>query len=236
MPVFPGLVSHNNANRPVLDATSNQIKGFGFFDSATERSALNQTIQTRGFLAVTQVSDQYKAFVYTGDDWNDSTSWTEISGGSIPGGSKYAVLSKVSDVDNDFSWTEAPQFESVTVSKYSISTAPSINLFRSRGSDHTATETQSGDVIAEIGFSGVSIGGGQAAAGKFVFTQVDHAGYGPGVSTKMDVFVGSDSGDIPAMSINEDRVLSLAVQSTTPAAVSGGLYINAQNQLFLGVE
>ncbi len=52
----------------------------------------------------------------------------------------------------------------------------------------------------------------------------------------MDVFVGSDSGDIPAMSINEDRVLSLAVQSKTPAAVSGGLYINAQNQLFLGVE
>lgn len=236
MPIFPGLVSHNNPNRPVLDASAKQIKGFGLFSSTSERTSLDSTIQTGGFLAVTQVDSQYKAFVYTGDNWSDSSSWTEISGGNIPGGNKYAVLSKLSDEDNAFSWTEDPQFESVIVSKYSSSAAPSINLFRSRGSDHNITETEIGDVIAEIGFSGASIGGNRATAGKFVFTQVEHAGYGPGIATKMDIFVGSDSGDKAAFSINEDRVISLAVQSSTPSAVSGGLYINSQNQLFLGVE
>ena len=44
MPIFPGPVSHNNANAPILDATGNQIKGFGFFDDTTARDNLSTNL------------------------------------------------------------------------------------------------------------------------------------------------------------------------------------------------
>jgi len=100
-------------------------------------------------------------------------------------------------------------------------------LFRSRGSDHTAVETQPGDVIAEIGFSGVAIGGNQAPAGKMVFTQVDVSGYS-GVSSKIDFFVGSDEGD--------ERVLSVHKHTDEPTPVAGGFYSDSDGQLFIGIE
>lgn len=234
MPVlFPEAIAHNNPNRPIVDTTARQVKGFGLFESKDDRDTLDPTVRANGFMAVTQENSKYKAFIFTGDSWDDSDDWTEI--GSQPGGNKYAVLSKLSDIDFDYDWTETPQFESVSVTKYSASQSPSINLFRSRGSDHTAVETQPGDVIAEIGFSGVAIGGNQAPAGKMVFTQVDVSGY-QGVSSKIEFFVGSDTGDLPAFTINEERVLSVHTHSDEPTPVAGGFYSDASGQLFIGIE
>ena len=234
MPVFfPEAVAHNNPNRPILDATNRQIKGFGLFDSKANRDTLDASIRTGGFLAVTQENSSYKAFIFTGSTWDDSGSWTEL--GTQPGGNKFAVLAKLSDVDFDYDWTETPQFESVSVTKYSSSQSPSINLFRSRGSDHTAVETQANDVIAEIGFSGVAVGGSQAPAGKMIFTQVGGAGT-VGVSTKIQLFVGSSNGDLPAFTINEERVVSVARLSSAPSPVPGGIYADNNNRLFFGIE
>jgi len=234
MPKFPGLVSHNNPNRPIIDTTAKQVRGFGLFESKENRDSLDETVRASGFMAVTQENSQYKAFIFTGDTWDDAADWTEV-GTSQPGGNKYAVLAKLSDVDFDYDWTETPQFESVSVSKYSSSQSPSINLFRSRGSDHTAVETQPGDVIAEIGFSGVAIGGNQAPAGKMVFTQVDVSGYN-GVSSKIEFFVGSDNGDLSAFTINEERVLSVHKHVDEPTPVAGGFYSDSDGQLFIGIE
>ena len=234
MPKFPGLVSHNNSLLPVIDTTQKQVKGFGLFSSPSDRDALPSGVQADGFLAVTQVNEKYKAFVYTGNDWDDSASWTEL--GVSPGGNKHAVLSKLSDLDNDYDWTEQPQFESVAITKYSSISAPSINLYRSRGSDTAALETASGDIIAQIGFSGASIGGGVATAGKMVFTQVSAAGYGDGVATKLELFVGTDAGDVSAFTINEERVVSVSRQSAVPDAVAGGIYADSSNRLFFGID
>ena len=234
MPVFPGLVRHNNASSPIIDVTQSQIKGLGLFGSISDRRGLSPSVQTGGFLAVTQVDSTYKAFVYTGDDWNSDSSWTEI--GSIPGGSKHSVLSKLSDLDSDYDWTETPQFEAVSITKNSEVDSPSINLFRSRGSEGSSLETQSGDVIAQVAFFGSSVGGQVATAGKMVFTQVDTAGYGPGLSTKMELFVGNESGDVAALTLNEERVVSIARQTTPPTPVAGGLYADSSNRLFFGVE
>lgn len=234
MPKFPGLVSHNNPNRPIIDTTAKQVKGFGLFDSKENRDSLDETVRASGFMAVTQENSQYKAFIFTGDTWDDASDWTEV-GTSQPGGNKYAVLAKLSDVDFDYDWTEDPQFESVTVTKYSPSLAPAINLFRSRGSDGVNGETQPGDIIASIAFSGVAADNSQAPAGKMVFTQVDAAGYN-GISSKIELFVGSDNGDLPALTINEDRVVSVHRHSVAPPVVTGGIYANDNNELFFGVE
>ncbi len=235
MPVFfPEAVAHNNPSRPILDATNRQVKGFGLFDSKANRDTLDASIRTGGFLAVTQENSSYKAFIFTGSTWDDSGSWTEL--GTQPGGNKFAVLAKLSDVDFDYDWTETPQFESVSMVKSSNSTFPSINLFRSRGSDSLLTPTQSGDVIAQIAFFGADTGGNQATAGKMVFTQVESAGSGPGVSTKMELFVGNNSGDVAALTLNEERVVSISRQSTAPAPVLGGIYASSNNELFFGVD
>lgn len=234
MPVFPGLVRHNNSTEAIIDVTQDQVKGLGLFDSTSDRSSLSDKVQTNGFLAVTQVNNTYKAFVYTGNDWTNDSSWTEI--GSIPGGKKNAVLSKLSDGQLDYDWTETPQFEAVSITQNSNNNPPSINLFRSRGSEDLLTQTQSGDVIAQVAFFGSSIGGNQATAGKMVFTQVQAAGYGPGVSTKMELFVGNDSGDVAALTLNEEKVVSISRQSTAPTPVAGGIYANTSNELFFGID
>jgi len=83
MPIFPGPVSHNNANAPILDATGNQVKGFGFFADTTARAALNANLRVEGFLAIVGTTP----FIYTvsgiGDsDWGNNSNWSEVGSSS----------------------------------------------------------------------------------------------------------------------------------------------------------
>ena len=78
MPIFPGPVSHNNPNAPILDATGNQVKGFGFFANTGERDALNSNLRVSGFLAIVGTTP----FIYGGGTWTDANNWTEIGTGS----------------------------------------------------------------------------------------------------------------------------------------------------------
>jgi hypothetical protein len=80
MPIFPGPVSHNNANAPILDATGNQIKGFGFFDDTAARDALSTNLQVVGFLAIVGTSSP-TAFIYNGGGWTDAANWSSVGSG-----------------------------------------------------------------------------------------------------------------------------------------------------------
>ena len=83
MPIFPGPVSHNNPNAPILDATGNQVKGFGFFANTGERDALDANLRAEAFLAIVGTTP----FIYTSgsvadSDWENDSNWTEIGTGS----------------------------------------------------------------------------------------------------------------------------------------------------------
>lgn len=78
MPIFPGPVSHNNPNAPIVNATGNQIVGFGFFSSITERDALAAGLQVTGYLAIVGSTP----YVYQGGGWTTAGNWTEIGSGS----------------------------------------------------------------------------------------------------------------------------------------------------------
>ena len=80
MPIFPGPVSHNNANAPILDATGNQIKGFGFFDDTTARDNLSTNLQVVGFLAIVGTSSP-TAFIYNGGGWTNAANWSSVGSG-----------------------------------------------------------------------------------------------------------------------------------------------------------
>mgnify|MGYP003113376159 FL=1 len=80
MPIFPGPVSHNNANAPILDATGNQIKGFGFFDDTTARDNLSTNLQVIGFLAIVGTSSP-TAFIYNGGGWTNAANWSSVGSG-----------------------------------------------------------------------------------------------------------------------------------------------------------
>lgn len=82
MPIFPGPVSHNNPNAPILDATGNQVKGFGFFDDTSERDALSANLQVTGFLAIVGTTTP-QAFIYQGGGWTDANNWTEVGSGGL---------------------------------------------------------------------------------------------------------------------------------------------------------
>ena len=89
MPVFPGLVTHNNANEAIIDVTGNQVKGFGVFatisGTAPNRDSLSASVRSEGFIAVVTGLD--KAYIYTSSsianiDWQNAANWTEIGSGS----------------------------------------------------------------------------------------------------------------------------------------------------------
>ena len=80
MPIFPGPVSHNNANAPILDATGNQIKGFGFFDDVAARDALSTNLQVVGFLAIVGTSNPV-AYIYDGGGWDTASNWSTVGSG-----------------------------------------------------------------------------------------------------------------------------------------------------------
>tara|TARA_R100001460_G_scaffold5080_3_gene14156 strand:- start:11 stop:499 length:489 start_codon:yes stop_codon:yes gene_type:complete len=78
MPIkYPDFLQHNNPDEVLIDATGNQIKGFGFFANTDARDDLNANLRVSGFLAIVGTT----AFIYTGSTWDDSSSWTEIGSG-----------------------------------------------------------------------------------------------------------------------------------------------------------
>ena len=78
MPIFPGPVSHNNPNAPIVNATGNQIVGFGFFDTTGDRDSLASGLQVVGYLAVVGSTP----YIYEGGGWTTASNWTEIGSGS----------------------------------------------------------------------------------------------------------------------------------------------------------
>ena len=83
MPIFPGPVSHNNPNAPILDATGNQVKGFGFFATTSARALLSSNLRAEGFLAIVDTTPFiYTSSSLTDSDWGDTSNWTEVGSGS----------------------------------------------------------------------------------------------------------------------------------------------------------
>jgi len=89
MPIFPGLVTHNNPNEAIIDVTGNQVKGFGVFATISgatpNRDSLSASVRSEGFIAVVTGLD--KAYIYTSSsiantDWQNAANWTEIGSGS----------------------------------------------------------------------------------------------------------------------------------------------------------
>ena len=78
MPIFPGPVSHNNPNAPIVNATGNQVVGFGFFDTTNDRNALASGLQVTGYLAIVGSTP----YIYQGGGWTDASNWTEVGSGS----------------------------------------------------------------------------------------------------------------------------------------------------------
>lgn len=154
---------------------------------------------------------------------------------SIPGGDKYAVLAKLSDTDDDYGWTETPQFEQLSISRWSSTEDPLLNFHYSRGTDHTETTTLQGDILGQIGFTGVNQNNSLAEGGKIVFTQTQDADTSKNLQTKFELFVGTAAGDQVALTANEERVISIPNLTTTPTAVQGGIYANNSDILFFGV-
>ena len=62
MPVFPGLVTHNNANEAIIDATGNQVKGLGVFATISgknpNRNSLSASVRSEGYVAIVKHVDK----------------------------------------------------------------------------------------------------------------------------------------------------------------------------------
>ena len=151
---------------------------------------------------------------------------------SLPGGKKYSVLAKFSDANDDYEWTETPQFEKLFISKWSSTENPTLTFHHSRGTDHTETTTQSNDILGQIGFTGVNENNILATGGKLLFTQTQDADASTNLQTKFEVFVGTDEGEQVALTLTDERVAVLPELTTPPTAIANGLYANGENLFF----
>ena len=88
MPIFPGLVTHNNPNEAIIDVTGNQVKGFGVFATISgttpNRNSLSASVRSEGYVAI--VKDVDKIYIYTSSsidvaDWQNAANWVEIGSG-----------------------------------------------------------------------------------------------------------------------------------------------------------
>jgi hypothetical protein len=79
---FPDFLQNNNPNAVLIDATENQTKGFGFFDTTGDRDLLPSALQVVGYLAIVGTSTP-TAYVYQGGGWTTASNWTEIGGGGL---------------------------------------------------------------------------------------------------------------------------------------------------------
>ena len=78
---YPDYLQNNNPNAVLIDATENQTKGFGFFDTTSDRDNLASALQVDGYLAIVGTTT-LTAYVYQGGGWATSEgNWTEIGAG-----------------------------------------------------------------------------------------------------------------------------------------------------------
>ena len=230
MPKFPGPVRHANPDAPILLLEEQQAAGIGIFDTINDRDALPELLRRDGYIAMIQG----QGYMFTGNTWTNADDWTPFPG--VPGGSKYAVLNKLSDDDLDYDWTETPTFEQANISKWSDTANPTLLFTRSRGADHTNDETLQDDILGQIGFTGVNTNNEAATGGKMLFTQTQDSTTDTFVQSKFELFVGTDQGDQVALTANEQRVISIPNQSSAPDAVRGGIYANDNDILFFGIN
>ena len=234
MPGFAGKVFHNNANRPVVDVADNQVKGLGIFSSVSDRNALDSTIQTDGFLALTNDGNSYKAYVFTGDTWGEESSWSEVGASAeLPAGSNFSIL--VRDSSNNAVFDTSPRASAYEVFNSSGASAPSVVMTRTADDSGVAQATANGDVLGEFRFRGHDSGDVLREAGIIKFVQSSAAASGH-VNTKLEIGVGNSNGVQTALTINEERVVSIEKQAAAPAAVEGGLYADTSDNLYFGVS
>ncbi len=233
MPVFfPDNLKHNNANRPVLDIGNNQVKGLGIFSSVSDRNALDSTVQTDGFLALTNDGGSYKAFVFTGDTWGQTDNWTEIGGDALPSGSNFSVL--VRDSSNAAVFDTTPRVSAVDVFNSTATASPDLIFTRTSDDSGVAQATTSGQSLGLIKFRGHNSSDAIAEAGFIRYTQVGAAA--ATVSSKMELSVGTSSGQEVAVTVNEEKVLSVSRQVSAPSAVAGGFYADTNDNVYFGIS
>lgn len=85
MPIFPGLVTHNNPNEAIIDVTGNQVKGLGVFATisgvAPNRNSLSPSVRCEGYIALVKDLDIF--YVYTSTDlgntaWQNASNWVQL--------------------------------------------------------------------------------------------------------------------------------------------------------------
>lgn len=80
---YPDYLQNNNPNAVLIDATENQTKGFGFFDTTGDRDNLASALQVEGYLAIVGTTT-LTAYIYQGGGWATSEgNWVEIGGGGL---------------------------------------------------------------------------------------------------------------------------------------------------------
>lgn len=79
---YPDYLQNNNPNAVLIDATENQTKGFGFFDTTGDRDNLASVLQVDGYLAIVGTTTLV-AYVFQGGTWTDANNWSEIGGGGL---------------------------------------------------------------------------------------------------------------------------------------------------------
>lgn len=238
MPIFPGAVSHNNTDSPILDLTKNQVIGMGIFPSVTGvggRDALHVNLQTDGYIAT--ILDISETHVYTGGTWADSNNWASVGGTGIPsGGSINDVLTRTDATSAN--WVGTITSRKLTVKNHEDNAGDSEIVF-SRRDTIAGAYTSHGDVLGDIRAEGYNINGSLRTGGPSIrFTAVGEHPTSNQQASAIEFRVSNLSGvQTKALEIASDSKIILASieDADIPTVVLGGMYYNStQDNYFVG--
>lgn len=226
MPIkYPDFLQHNNPDEVLIDATENQTKGFGFFDTTGDRDSLNSNLHTDGYLAMVGTTS-IKAYIFQGGTWTDSSNWVEVGGSGLDNVVEDTSPQLGGALDTNDKNIEFGDSSSSSVNRLTFGdSGQDLQIYHGGGtinhivglSTHSTYITGGADLYlrAVNGEEGVTINGDGSV--ELFYDNVK----------KFETTTGG---------VKVDGTVEFKRFSTAPTAFVGGMYADDQNNLYFGID
>lgn len=243
MPTFSGQVRHQNSGLPIVDLSDgteqfnasgrSPIRGMGLFSSEGSRTNVDSGLRTRGYMAIVNSTPYvYNSASLLDDDWGSTSNWTTLSAtAGIPtGGLTDELLAKKTASDYDADWVNTIVIEDAQLKKHDDTPGtPTLTFSRKK----TSATLSDGDSLGELSSVGFNSSGEQRTGSSIKF--VADGSVGSGIGSRVEFWTStSATSDTPekALTIDTDKKIIFAGNSSAPSVVEGGMYYNTNNNAF----
>ena len=242
MPTFSGQVRHQNSGLPIVDLSDgteqfNQsgrspVKGMGLFTNEASRTSVDSGMRAKGYMAIVNSTPYIYSSASLGDGaWGTASNWTTLSAtAGIPtGGETDELLAKKSATDYDADWVNTIIVEDAKLKKHDSNPGtPTLTFSRKK----TSAALSEGDSLGELTSVGFNASGEERSGSSIKF--VADGSVGSGIGSRVEFYTSTSSDATPdlALTVDTDKKIIFAGNSSAPEVALGGMYFNTETKAF----